>query len=147
MIISNKKVISRPFSFMTTTITDVLDVARETVKTDDYFMVTAPDLDFISFDLPYTWRSVIKEEGHMDTTALQAPLPNSGTIYLTDTSIFNKVMKQLYKAGQEGLLHVVSTNFYTPLPKIQIQSIIRCEVIERPKPPLDRTRDKGPRED
>jgi hypothetical protein len=37
-------------------------------------MVTAPDLDFISFNLPYTWRSVIKEEGHMDTTALQVPI-------------------------------------------------------------------------
>jgi hypothetical protein len=32
MIISNKKVISKPFSFMTTTTTDVLDVARETVN-------------------------------------------------------------------------------------------------------------------
>jgi len=59
-------------------IDEVLDVAREAVKVERSFMVMIPypDMGFIRFDLPATERGVIKEEKHMEPTALQVhPLP------------------------------------------------------------------------
>jgi hypothetical protein len=61
--------------------------------------------------------------------------------------MYNKIMKLLYKAEQEGLFYVSTPSFYVPIPRIEMPSVIKCEVVERPKPPLDRTRDKRPRED
>jgi hypothetical protein len=63
--------------------------------------------------------------------------------------MYNKIMKLLYKAEQEGLFYVSTPSFYVPIPRIEMPSVIRCEMVERtiPRPPLDRTRDKRPREE
>ena len=93
---------------------------------------------------------VIKEEKHMEPTALQvSPFPNSVNIYLFNWDMYNKIMKLLYKAEQEGLFYVSTPSFYIPTPRIEMPPVIRCEMVERPtlRPPLDRTRDKRPRED
>ncbi len=133
-------------------IDEVLDVAREAVKVERSFMVMVPfsDMGFIRFDLPTTERGVIKEEKHMEPTALQIhPFPNSVNIYLLNWGMYNKIMKLLYKAEQEGLFYVSTPSFYIPTPRIEMPPIIRCEMIERPtpRPPLDRTWDKRPREE
>jgi len=125
-------------------------VAREAVKVERSFMVMVPfsDMGFIRFDLPTTERGVIKEEKHMDPTALRVhPFPNSVNIYLLNWGMYNKIMKLLYKAEQEGLFYVSTPSFYIPTPRIEMPPVIRCEMVERPKPPLDRTRDKRPREE
>jgi len=118
-------------------IDEVLDIAREAVKVERSFMVMIPysDMGFIRFDLPATERGVIKEEKHMDPTALQIhPFPNSVNIYLLNWYKFNKIMKILYKAEQEGLFYVSTPSFYIPTPRIQMPSVIRCEMVERPPP-------------
>jgi hypothetical protein len=133
-------------------IDEVLGVAREAVKVERSFMVMIPysDMGFIRFELPVTERGVVKEEKHMDPTALQVhPFPNSVNIYLLNWDMYNKIMKLLYKAEQEGLFYVSTPSFYIPTPRIEMPPVIRCEMVERPtlRPPLDRTRDKGPREE
>ncbi|MDT7970652.1 MAG: hypothetical protein RQ842_08785 [Vulcanisaeta sp.] len=133
-------------------IDEILDVAREAIKVERSFMVMIPysDMGFIRFELPVTERGVVKEEKHMEPTALQVhPFPNSVNIYLFNWDMYNKIMKLLYKAEQEGLFYVSTPSFYIPSPRIEMPPVIKCEMVERtiPRPPLDRTRDKGPRED
>jgi len=133
-------------------IDEILDVAREAIKVERSFMIMIPysNMGFIKFDLPTTERGVIKEEKHMEPTALQVhPFPNSVNIYLFNWDMYNKIMKLLYKAEQEGLFYVSTPSFYIPTPRIEMPPVIRCEMVERPtpRPPLDRTRDKRPREE
>jgi hypothetical protein len=118
-------------------IDEILDVAREAVKVERSFMVMIPysDMGFIRFDLPATERGVVKEEKHMDPTALQVhPFPNSVNIYLLNWYKFNKIMKILYKAEQEGLFYVSTPSFYIPSPRIEMPPVIRCEMVEKPLP-------------
>jgi len=140
----------RPLGIGKEYIDEVLDLVRDAVKVEHSFMVAVPGIGFISFGLPYTWRGVIKEEKHMDPTALQvSPFQNSATIYLFNWDMYNKIMKLLYKAEQEGFFYVSTPSFYIPTPRIEMPPVIKCEMVERPtlRPPLDRTRDKRPREE
>ena len=119
-------------------IDEAVGVAEEAVKVDRSFMVLLPHIGFVRFELPTTERGVIKEEKHMDPTALQIhPFPNSVIIYLLDWGMYNELMKVLYKAGQEGLFYVSTPSFYIPIPRIQMPPVIRCEMVERPtlRPP------------
>jgi hypothetical protein len=133
-------------------IDEILDVVREAIKVERSFMIMIPysNMGFIKFDLPTTERGIIKEEKHMEPTALQvSPFQNSVTIYLLNWDMYNKIMKLLYKAEQEEFFYVGTPSFYIPTPRIEMPPVIRCEMVERPtlRPPLDRTRDKRPRED
>ena len=133
-------------------IDEVLGVAREAIKVERSFMVMIPysNMGFIRFELPVTERGVVKEEKHMEPTALQIhPFPNSVNIYLFNWDVYNEIMKVLYKAEQEGLFYVSTPSFYIPSPRIEMPHVIRCEMVERPtlRPPLNRTRDKRPREE
>ncbi|MCG2892695.1 MAG: hypothetical protein L7H00_04085 [Vulcanisaeta sp.] len=116
-------------------IDEVLGVAREAVKVERNFMALMPQIGFIRFDLPATERGVVKEEKHMDPTALQIhPFPNSVNIYLLNWGMYNEIMKLLYKAEQEGLFYVSTPGFYIPTPRIEMPPVIRCEMVERPLP-------------
>ena len=118
-------------------IDEILGVAREAIKVEHSFMVMIPysDMGFIRFDLPATERGVVKEEKLMEPTALQVhPFPNSVNIYLLNWYKFNKIMKILYKAEQEGLFYVSTPSFYIPSPRIEMPPVIRCEMVERPLP-------------
>jgi len=116
-------------------IDEVLGVAREAVKVERNFMALMPHIGFIRFDLPATERGVVKEEKHMEPTALQIhPFPNSVNIYLLNWGMYNEIMKILYKAEQEGLFYVSTPSFYIPTPRIEMPPVIRCEMVERPLP-------------
>jgi hypothetical protein len=118
-------------------IDEILGVAREAVKVERSFMIMIPfsDMGFIRFDLPITDRGVIKEEKLMEPTALQVhPFPNSVNIYLLNWYKFNKIMKVLYETEQEGLFYVSTPSFYIPSPRIEIPPVIRCEMVESPRP-------------
>ena len=98
-------------------------------------MILYSDMGFIRFELPATERGVVKEEKHMEPTALQIhPFPNSVNIYLFNWYKFNKIMKVLYKAEQEGLFYVSTPGFYIPSPRIEMPPVIRCEMVEKPLP-------------
>ena len=115
-------------------IDEILGVAREAIKVERSFMVMIPysNMGFIRFDLPVTERGVVKEEKHMEPTALQvSPFPNSVNIYLLDWDMFNEIMKLLYKVEQEGLFYVSTPSFYIPSPRIEMPPVIRCEMVER----------------
>jgi hypothetical protein len=71
----------RPLGIGKEYIDEVLDLVRDAVKVEHSVMVAVPGIGFISFGLPHTWRGVIKEEKHMEPTALQvSPFQNSVNI-------------------------------------------------------------------